>query len=196
MKRVLVIHGWSNRRDPDHWQHRLVSALRNQGHQVMYPQLPNTENPVVDEWLEVAAAELEMLQELGTDELIVIGHSLGCLTWMHLVMRGLVPEIVDRVLLVAPADPDLCEAAVGFPLELGDDALKQRLHAAAGKTTILASDADPWIPRGVQQTFSDVLEFETVLLPGAAHLAMQDGWGPWQGVIDWVNDSGADLSHR
>ena len=70
MARVLIIHGWTNRRPEGHWQRRLASALRDQGHIVSYPQFPNTDDPQLSEWLEVAVAELQRilrqhLAELG-----------------------------------------------------------------------------------------------------------------------------------
>jgi hypothetical protein len=34
------------------------------------------------------------------------------------------------------------------------------------------------------------------VIEGAKHLALSDGWGRWQGVIDWVSDPTADLTVR
>ena len=127
MKRVLVIHGWTNRRPEGHWQRRLVHALREQGHSVAYPQLPNTDNPVLSEWLEVVANEISMLNELD-GEFIVIGHSLGCLTWLNAVNNNVVSQQVDRVLLVAPADPVLCDEAATFQLDLNGESLRSKVH--------------------------------------------------------------------
>ena len=106
-KRVLIIHGWGNHRPVGHWHSHLATALRQQGHVVAYPQLPNTDLPNLDEWLEVLKTELEMLGEINDNELVVVAHSLGCLTWINIAMRGLAPKDVSRVLLAAPADPDL-----------------------------------------------------------------------------------------
>lgn len=195
MKRVLVIHGWTNRRPVDHWQRRLVTALREQGHAVAYPQLPNTDNPILEEWLEVVANELSMLNELE-GEFIVVGHSLGCLTWLNAVKEGVVTSPVDRVLLVAPADPDLCGEAATFQLDLNDDSLRAKVHAASTTTTCVGSDSDPWLPRGVMDTFASPLSIPAVIVNGASHFAMEEGWGPWQGVINWIDDANADLAVR
>ncbi|MEY3909203.1 MAG: hypothetical protein RLZZ90_1110, partial [Actinomycetota bacterium] len=51
-------------------------------------------------------------------------------------------------------------------------------------------------PRGIQQTFGDPLGLQAVILDGAKHLALSDGFTYWQGVIDWVLDSQADLTVR
>ncbi len=196
MKRVLIIHGWENRRQPNHWQRNLAVALRRDGHTVAYPQLPNTDNPVLDEWLDVVENELSILDEVSNDELIVFGHSLGCLTWLNAVKRGAVTSEVSRVMLVAPADPALCDGASTFQLDLHDASLKNAVHKAADSTLLVASDIDPWIPQGVEATFATSLELPFVVIPGASHFAGEEGWGQWQGVIDWVTNPDADLSHR
>ena len=196
MKRVLIIHGWTNRRQTDHWQRNLAVALRREGHAVAYPQLPNTDNPVLSEWLEVVENELSMLDEVSDDELIVFGHSLGCLTWLNAVKNGIVKSNVHRVMLVAPADPALCDDAATFQLDVNDSVLKSAVHGAANSTLLVGSDSDPWIPRGVETTFAIPLELPFVVIPGASHFAGEEGWGPWQGVLNWVNDPSSDLSRR
>lgn len=196
MKRVLIIHGWTNRRQPNHWQRNLAVALRREGHAVAYPQLPNTDNPVLDEWLEVIANELSMLDEVSNDELIVFGHSLGCLTWLNAVKQGIVTSNVSRVLLVAPADPALCDDASTFQLDVNDPILKSAVHDASQSTLLVGSDGDPWIPHGVEETFAKPLGLPFVVIPGASHFAGEEGWGPWQGVTDWATDPTADLSRR
>ena len=197
MKRLLVIHGWGNHRDHEHWHRRLVADRRRRGDAVAYPQLPNSDTPVLSEWLEIVQAELDMLHEVNDSELIVIGHSLGCLTWLHAVEQLNFPEKVSRVMLVAPADSDQCAEVPTFQIDVNKAGLKQALCDRADSTIIVGSDNDvEWTPRGIPATFSDPLEVPFVLIPGGGHIAMHDGWGPWQGVIDWIDDPNADLSIR
>jgi predicted alpha/beta hydrolase family esterase len=100
--------------------------------------------------------------------------------------------IFDRALLVAPADPTLLP-----DLEIDRlDPNKVDLAKAAKRVQIVASDADQWIPRGIQATFGEPLGLEPVVIPGAKHLSLNDGWGHWQGVIDWVENPSADLTKR
>ena len=196
MKRVLIIHGWTNRRQVNHWQRNLAVALQRAGHTVTYSQLPNTDNPILDEWLDVIENDLSILDEVSDDELIVIGHSLGCLTWLKAVERGVVKSTVSRVLLVAPADPALCDEAATFQIDVNDSSLKKAVHDVAASTLLVGSDGDPWIPRGVEETFASPLDLPFVIIPGASHFAGEEGWGPWQGVFDWVENPAADISTR
>jgi predicted alpha/beta hydrolase family esterase len=196
MKRVLIIHGWGNERPEGHWHRLLATALRKEGHVVAYPQLPDTELPSLAKWLAVLRVELDMLKEAGDGELIVFGHSLGCLTWLHIAQNNMLKESASRVMLVAPADPGLCGEVPDFQLDLTITAVKAAAHKAAQSTLLVGSDFDPWLPRGLEPTFATPLDLPYVLIQGAGHFAVEEGWTPWQGVINWVNDPSTDLSVR
>ncbi len=44
----LLLRGWENRRPAAHWQHWLAGELAIAGAQVLYPQLPEPDEPAVD----------------------------------------------------------------------------------------------------------------------------------------------------
>lgn len=103
MRSFLLLHGWQNRRPPGHWHRLLADALLAEGHQVLYPQLPEPDEPVLDDWL------LDLRRSLAAqrgDERVLICHSLSVLLWWQ-AAAGLGPLQPDRVLLVAPPSPDL-----------------------------------------------------------------------------------------
>jgi predicted alpha/beta hydrolase family esterase len=116
--------------------------------------------------------------------------------WIQGASTGLIKQPVDRVLLVAPADPRMLGEVEGLKVELTDPAVVKATHASTSSLTVLASDKDKWTPRGIQATFGDPLGLQAVILPGAGHLSLDDGFGHWQGVINWVNDPKADLTER
>ncbi len=196
MARVLIMHGWTNRRQENTWHRILVSALRHQGHQVLYPQFPSTDNPTLDEWQELLLAELALLEEAGPGEKVVIGHSLGCVNFLHAAVEGKIKHKIDRLLFVAPADPNLLGEIKGLNVDLAKPATKQALQAVVGSITLVGSDADPWIPEGIQPTFAKPLGVDAVVIEGAGHFKGDEGWGKWQGLLDWVNDPKADITIR
>ncbi len=196
MARVLIMHGWTNRRQEDTWHRILVSALRHQGHQVLYPQFPSTDNPTLDEWQELLLAELALLEEAGPGEKVVIGHSLGCVNFLHAAVEGKIKHKIDRLLFVAPADPNLLGEIKGLNVDLAKPATKQALDAVVGSLTLVGSDADPWIPEGIQPTFAKPLGVDAVVIEGAGHFKGDEGWGKWQGLLDWVNDPASDITVR
>ena len=196
MARVLIMHGWTNRRQEGTWHRILASELRQQGHQVLYPQFPSTDNPSLEDWQELLTAELALLEEAGDGETIVIGHSLGCVNFIHAAVDGRVHKPIDRLLFVAPADPKLLGEIKGLKVNLAKSATKDALHSAVKSLTLVGSDSDPWSPDGVQKTFGEPLGVEAIIIQGAKHFKADEGWGPWQGLVDWVNDPSADITIR
>ena len=188
-RRFLVLHGYTNRRPEGHWQRRLTEALRDSGEQVVYPALPDPDDPRLEDWLEVLGTELALLGDPSRVERVVIGHSLGAVLWLHAAARGL-PAPVDRVLLVAPPGGPELEAEIPrfvLPPELDAAAVA----AAARSTLLVCSDADPWCAGGQVAAYADPLGLPSVVIPGAAHLALGDGFGPWPEVIAWAQDPGS-----
>lgn len=198
MARVLINHGLANRRLPNHWQRHLATELRQQGHLVSYAQFANPEQPELESWQRLLVAEAELLVDAGDElgELIFIGHSLGCLNFLWAAVHDSLPTRFNRSLLVAPADPALLPDLEIGGLLLTDPGFAKQIKAYAGELTVVASDADQWIPRGIGPTFGEPLQVEPVIIEGGKHISLADGWGRWQGVIDWVNDPRADLRVR
>ena len=197
MARVIIGHGYTNVRPEGHWQRNLAQSLRAAGHQVFYPQFPNPDAPIADDWQSLLIAETGLAAEIqGAGELIYVGHSLGSVNWLLAASRGSLPTTFDRVLLVAPADPSLLGRMPGFDLDLSVPNLAAKVAAATRSLTLIGSDSDPWSPNGIQATFGDPLQTQAIIAPGAKHFSKDDGFGPWRGVIDWVADPQSDLTLR
>lgn len=185
-RRFLVLHGWENHRPVEHWQWWLVDRLRADGEQVLYPQLPSPDTPRLDEWLDVLAAEW---LQMGDGERVVVAHSLSCLLWLHAAARDLVTPPAARVLLVAPPSP---QVTAGTPAMAGyAPPLDARSLHASSRTPIrlVGSDADPYSREGTnEQVYGGPLDLDAETLPGAGHLAVEDGFGPWPAVLAWCRN--------
>ncbi|MFF3844611.1 RBBP9/YdeN family alpha/beta hydrolase [Streptomyces sp. NPDC002328] len=189
---VLILHGWQNHRPEGHWQHWLADRLTEQGHAVIYPQLPAPDTPLLEEWLDALAAHLGALD--ARRERIVVAHSLSVLLWLHATARGLPGlDAVDRVLLVAPPSASVLarhpEVAGFTPPDL-------RALTLPRSTRLVAGDDDPYCPEGVQCAYGDPLGRTAELLPGAAHLDLDAGYGSWPSVLEWCVDEGTVLAPR
>jgi predicted alpha/beta hydrolase family esterase len=185
-RRYLVLHGWQNHRPPEHWEWQLVDALRARGEQVLYPQLPAPDHPVLDDWLDVLAGEW---QQMGDGERVVVAHSLSCLLWLHAAERGLVEPPADRVLLVAPPSPAVTSSyaeMAGFlaPVDPASVWLSSR-----DPVRLVASADDPWSAAGTADAlYGGPLGLDSEVLPGAGHVTIEDGFGPWPAVLAWALD--------
>ena len=201
MAYVLINHGWTNVRPQDHWQRRLSVELRRQGHQVFYPQYPNTQEPNFEDWSWLLRSELDILLDTrgdSHDEVIIVGHSLGNVLWLKAAIDGLLPEgfLADRLLMVAPPERGGVSKLPSFDITAGPEEMRSALNSSAWSITLVGSDNDPWSPNGLQNAVGDPLGLSAVIISGAGHLSAKDGWGHWQGVIDWVNDPDADITRR
>ncbi|MFJ6939614.1 RBBP9/YdeN family alpha/beta hydrolase [Streptomyces sp. NPDC101132] len=189
----LLLHGWQNRRPEGHWQRVLADGLTARGHQVRHPQLPDPDAPRLDAWLATLERELGALD--GAERTVVC-HSLGVLLWLHAAARGAVSRPVDRVLLVAPPSASVLaghpEIAGFAPPELGPG-----LPAAAARSTrLVCGDVDPYCPEGAVAEYAEPLGIPVDVLPGAGHISMTEGYGPWPAVLDWCLDPSAALTAR
>ncbi len=168
MQEYLILHGWQGS-GPGHWQTWLAERLREDGHDVRYPALPDPDHPRLAAWL----AALEAERRPGAT---VICHSLGCILWLHHQWRG--GAAAPRVLLVAPPclDPPPPDFADFFPVP--------REASVGVNARLVCSDDDPYCasPAGVYGTR---LGTPVDLLPGAGHINPEAGFGPWPAGLDW-----------
>ena len=187
LKSFLILHGWQNRRPPEHWQHWLADRLREARTQVVYPQFPAPDEPQVEVWLDELRGHLA---RLAGEERVVIAHSLGCLLWLHYA-GGDEVEPVDRVLLVSPPGPETPapEIAPFFAIELNPEAVAE----AARSTEIICSDDDPYSERGAVEAYAQPLRLRYHVIHGGGHINPDSGYGPWPDVLNWALGAGDPL---
>lgn len=164
-----------------------AAALRNQGHQVWYPQFPSPDTPNPADWQDLLRQESSMMDEVDGGEKIVIAHSLGTINWIYGALTNLFKEPFDRALLVAIPDPVMTSETSGIegePMNFDDPALAPALARWGKSATAVASDKDRWQPNGTG--FYQSLGLETVEVKGAGHFSLDDGWGKWSGLENWV----------
>jgi predicted alpha/beta hydrolase family esterase len=183
-RRYLILHGVENRRPPEHWQHWLTEELRSRREIVLYPQLPDTDQPDLATWLELIRAELA---QLGGGERIVVCHSLAVLAWFHLVEQFTPVERVDRVLLVAPPSPSILWPEIAA-FEPPSALSAQRILTSSMTTRIVCSDNDPYCPEGGQDAYGTRLNIAVDVIPNAGHLSTSEGYGPWPSALQWCLD--------
>jgi len=72
-KRVFIIHGWGFK--PKHnWYPWLKKELENKDFEVVVPEMPNTEEPEIDAWVQRLE---EVIGELD-EQTYFVAHSIGC----------------------------------------------------------------------------------------------------------------------
>jgi predicted alpha/beta hydrolase family esterase len=178
----VLLHGWQNHREPDHWHHWLHDKLVERGFTVRYPQLPEPDEPSLEAWLDAYVAELNAC---GTSDITVLCHSLSVPTWLHAVARGLVPK-VENVILVAPPS-----ASVLADLGLDEFAWRPAggdTVGARGASAMIVGTHDPYCPEGPDEQYVTPLGLPKIVIPGGGHLSTPDGYGPWPELLTWCLD--------
>jgi predicted alpha/beta hydrolase family esterase len=172
---------------------RLSAAeLRSQGNQVWYPQFPSPETPDPAEWLELLRQESDMMDAVEGEK-ICVAHSLGTTNWIIGALNDIYQKPFDRVLLVAPPDPQMTASADGIsgkPLDLENPRLVKQTRKWARNLQIIASEDDKWLPRGIE-IYKPALEVEPIVFQGAGHFSLDDGFGPWSGLLKWIETKNA-----
>jgi predicted alpha/beta hydrolase family esterase len=188
MRAFLILHGWGNFRPPGHWQYELAAALRERGERVVYPQLPDADEPDLEAWRTAAATALDEARADGAS-VTVIAHSLGAMLWLGARPDDTgVGRSVDRVLLVAPPSPSYLREN---PEVAAFAALEPTRPTA--ETRIVASDADPCNPEGARAVYAEPLGLPLTTIPGGGHLTPASGYGTWPSVLDWCLDPAAAI---
>ncbi|MEO9138950.1 MAG: alpha/beta hydrolase, partial [Jatrophihabitans sp.] len=159
---LLVLHGMNGPR-PGLWYSWLAEQFRETERDVRIPSLPNSDAPVLTDWLNVLDAELTDLPDVGFD---VVAHSTGALLWLHHTVRHVDLPRPDRVALVAPASGAQIAAPTFRDVPLDTDAVRR----AAEGTVLVGGDEDPWCPEGVALAYGSPLKMATTVIAGGGHL--------------------------
>jgi len=179
---TVIVPGWQGS-GPGHWQVWLGDQLAAAGREVIWPALPDVDNPELTGWLAALRAAIAPLPEVGYD---VLAHSLGAVLWLHHIAADDSPR-PERVALVGPPAPEVLAGIAqiaGFadvPLDI--DAVRR----SAEGTVLVGGENDPYLPEGIATTYGRPLKMATTVIDGAAHLNVEDGHGEWPAALDWCN---------
>lgn len=158
--RIIIVPGWRNS-SPEHWQSLWAQTL------------PNVERVEQNDWLtpkrEDWVRALEDLILSRPEPVIVVAHSLGCITTTHLGAEA--AARIRSALLVAPADPERRAHLVDFapvPYQL-----------LPYRSVLVASSNDPYCPIRLAGAYARAWGSEFVRLQNAGHINVESGYGPW-----------------
>lgn len=189
--RVIIIHRWSGGPNDD-WRPWLKKELEAQGCEVIVPDMPDTEVPVIEKWVKAITEAVGILDE----RTFFAGHSIGCqaiLRYLESVANGKFP---------AGTAGGAVFVAGWFNLENLEDAevaaiakpwIETPLSAVQIKkvlpcSTLIISDNDPYgCFEENHRRFGEFITKE-VVVPGAGHFTGVDGFRELPAVLEELGD--------
>ena len=82
-KKVYLIHGWGKSSVSTPWFEPLTEGLVKKGFEVKAFDMPGTEEPKIEEWVEYLRENISDVDE----NTYLVGHSIGCQTIMRFLEK-------------------------------------------------------------------------------------------------------------
>ncbi len=166
--RYLIVPGWQGSPQnhwQSHWQNSLPRCARVEQADWMAPRR--------DDW--VAALEQAVSQDDGP--VILIAHSLGCITVAHWAAQAPLASLrqVQGALLVAPADVE----RPACPAALRNFAPIPR-HLLPFPCQVISSDNDPAVSASRALALAQDWGAQAGVLSGAGHINVKSGHQRWE----------------
>jgi predicted alpha/beta hydrolase family esterase len=177
MKRAIIIHAWEETPNGQ-WLPWLKEKLESAGWKVDVPEMPNTKEPKLNEWMDT-------LVSLSPDKnTVLIGHSLSNSLIMKYLER---PEVkVRRVILVAAWDWMLENVRkfhqTFFEHGFNYEAIKRKQIPI----TIVNSTTDPWIDLERSKGLAKKLNAKFITVKNAGHFMARDGYSEFPLLIKLI----------
>src|SRR3989344_8117438 len=144
VRRVFLVHGWGGSPEKD-WFPWARKTLTEKGFGVVAPEMPETEHPKIEPWLNKIKEAVGEPREYDT----FVGHSIGCQAILRYLETLPEKQKVGKVILVAPwwyLTLDANEEQADADPWLVQNVNFGKVKVKAGKFITVFSDDDPWVP--------------------------------------------------
>jgi predicted alpha/beta hydrolase family esterase len=183
-KRVFIIHGWGAIAN-EGWLGWLKIELETAGYSVFAPQMPNTNEPRIKEWVNA------ITQSVGTanHDTFFIGHSIGCQAVARYLNQLSDEEMSGGAIFVAGffkrlIMTDFDAKSKGITEEwlntlIDFDYIKQHIV----KSLAIFSDNDPYVPIDNKDDFKEKLNSEIIIEHEQGHFSSSSGLPTYPNVL-------------
>jgi predicted alpha/beta hydrolase family esterase len=183
---IVFVYGYEGSGE-GHWQRWAAAELAARGHTVAFPELSSPAAPEKDAWVAELHAVVGAAVRCG-ESITFLCHSLGCWAVDHLLTTHGTAG-VHAALLVAPPSPFLVFEPVDSFLPPPRRA--EVWAPVATRTLLVGSDDDDYASAEELEDVARGLGVPCRILPGAGHINVAAGYGPWPFVLEWVATVGA-----
>ena len=180
MKRIIIIHQWMAGADGD-WRPWLKIELEKQGYEVLVPEMPDIDVPVIEKWVNKI---VEVVGKPDADTYFV-GHSIGCQAILRYLETIDIP-VGDAVFvagwfnlknLESPEVEEIARPWIETPINL------EKVKSVLPKSTLIISDNDPFGYFEENKLKFTELGSEIVVMHNAGHISAEDGFNELPEVL-------------
>lgn len=175
MNKIFMVHCWDGTKD-DGWYPWLDEKISDENSKVIRFNMPNTENPKIEEWV----SELDKQVDILDENTYFIGHSIGCQT----ILRYLETKNIDKIggiLFVAPW-LDLLPKAIGdedsyntaYPW-IHTEINFNKIKSITDNINCIFSDNDYFVSLEQKERFEELLNAKTIIVSDKGHISAEDG---------------------
>ena len=175
MKRIFIIHGWDF--NPKiNWYPWLKKELENKNYKVIVPEMPNTSEPKIIEWV----AHLKKIVGNLDENTYFVGHSMGCQTIMRYLEKENYKGKIGKIVFVAgwfnldnlegEEVEEIAKPWLNTPINL--DKVKQKIN----KLVVFLSSNEPYnCLEENSKIFKEKLNAKIIVLKNKGHFTEDEG---------------------
>lgn len=173
MKKVYLVHCWDGTIE-DGWYPWLKQHLENNNIEVIMENMPNTEEPRINEWV----PKLDSLVSKLDEDTYFIGHSIGCQTIMrYLETKGITK--IGGILFVAPWLDLLPPALEDGADEIADEWINtsidfEKIKQFTNNINAIFSTNDYFVSLEQEKEFKNKLGTNTIIVENKGHISAAD----------------------
>jgi len=168
-----MIHGWGGTDSSEGWFGWLKEKSKEKGFEVISFNMPNTDEPVIEEWIGFLK---ENVKELN-NETYFIGHSVGCQAVLRYLETLDVDVKVGGCIFVAPwmeLDKNTIEEEGEEVVEIAKPWMEtpinfEKVKEHTNNFLCILSDNDPYVPLLNKEFFEEKLEAKTIIKNNEEH---------------------------
>jgi uncharacterized protein len=181
MKTVLILHGITGYAGI-HWQQWLHDKLIEHGYRVMMPTLPEPNHPERNECLVFIK---NLLKNIDTSNLIIVGHSLGVATALDYLKTLDTP--IKALVSVSGFYEDYGAELNSYFMskkEIDINKVKQ----VVDKVFVLYGNDDPYVPQETLRSLALTLDVKPIIFKNGGHLNARAGYTEFPELLNIIKN--------
>lgn len=176
---VLIIHGIGGNAQ-ENWFPWMKTELEQKGIETIVPDFPDANAPMLDAWLDHAAATHRI-----SSETILVGHSLGAAFALRLLERSTTK--VCATFLVSPVWKTPQNKFAPLMITFTEDPYDwEAIRENAGSLHIVHGGGDPYLSEDYARELGTHLKHDITLIPGGGHLNASAGYTTFPALRDSI----------